>query len=144
MAGFELPSPTSPAEQARALMAHKDALEAELRAQGEILASQAGATMSSPLVDAEGFPRADIDIYAVRGARVRVIQLRNDLAAVVDALALALQGVYDPALRIPAAPAPAAPPLSDAQADVPFAKVNGVLSGSPAAEAVSCPLGHDE
>jgi 26S proteasome regulatory subunit N4 len=138
MAGFELPSPTSPAEQARALMARKDALEAELRAQGEILASQSGTTMSSPLVDAEGFPRADIDIYAVRGARVRIIQLRNDLTAVVDALALALQGVYDPALRIPAA-APAA--SSDAQADLPFAKVNGVLSGSPAAEAVRLSLG---
>ncbi|UZJ54065.1 hypothetical protein CBS101457_003385 [Exobasidium rhododendri] len=37
-----------------------------------------GATMTSPLVDRQGFPVATIDIVAVRGARSRIIALRND------------------------------------------------------------------
>jgi 26S proteasome regulatory subunit N4 len=131
--GFELPSPNSPAAHARALMARKDALEAELRAQGDVLRTQ-GVDMRSPLVDADGFPRADIDIYVVRRARVRIIELRNDLSALTDELAKALQGVYDPALRAPAAP------TEQVQSDElrPFARVNGVLSASPASEAVCC------
>lgn len=34
--------------------------------------------MSGPLVDAEGFPRNDIDIYQVRQARQTIICLQND------------------------------------------------------------------
>ena len=34
--------------------------------------------MDSPLVDSEGFPLASIDVYAVRHARVKIIQLLND------------------------------------------------------------------
>jgi len=86
--------------------------------------------MQTPLVDVEGFPHADIDIYAVRGARVRIIELRNDLKAVVDAIGKALEGIYDPALQRSS--------QNDASSDrplKPFAKVDGVLPGSPAAEA---------
>lgn len=34
--------------------------------------------MNGPLVDAEGFPRNDIDIYQVRQARQTIICLQND------------------------------------------------------------------
>ena len=131
--GFTLPSPESPAEQARTLMAQKSNIEAELESHISILKAN-NVTMQSPLVNVEGFPRADIDIYAVRGARVRIIELRNDLKAVVDAIGKALEGIYDPALQR----------LGSSQDDStsnesplkPFAKVDGVAPGSPAADAV--------
>ncbi|KAJ7366891.1 hypothetical protein DFH08DRAFT_835794 [Mycena albidolilacea] len=118
----------SPAENARALMLQKDDIESQLQYQAGILSLNNGSTMNSPLIDAEGFPRADIDIYAVRNARQRIIELRNDLAAVMNNLSLALQSVYDPAL------APPDPPQSITESK-PFAKVDGVSPGSPAAEA---------
>ncbi|KAJ7863091.1 hypothetical protein B0H14DRAFT_2739269 [Mycena olivaceomarginata] len=118
----------SPAENARALMLQKDDIESQLQYQAGILSLNNGSTMNSPLIDAEGFPRADIDIYAVRNARQRIIELRNDLAAVMNNLSLALQSVYDPAL------APPDPPQSSTESK-PFAKVDGVSPGSPAAEA---------
>jgi len=118
----------SAADIARALILEKENIEAQLRLQASILASNAGSTLDSPLVDADGFPRADIDIYAVRNARVRIIELRNDLGAVTNNLAVALQSVYDPALAIPDSP-------QSSSNGKPFAKVNDVSAGSPAAEA---------
>jgi 26S proteasome non-ATPase regulatory subunit 9 len=129
--GFTLPSPESPAEQTRTLIAQKSNIEAELESHISILKAN-NVTMQTPLVDVEGFPRADIDIYAVRGARVRIIELRNDLKAVVDAIGKALEEIYDPALQR----------LGSSSQDSsdrtlkPFAKVDGVSPGSPASEAV--------
>ena len=45
-------------------MKQKEALEAELKALSQVLESQ-GCGMEDPLVDGEGFPRADIDVYQV-------------------------------------------------------------------------------
>jgi 26S proteasome non-ATPase regulatory subunit 9 len=39
--------------------------------------------MDKSLIDGEGFPLADIDHYAVRNARSRVIALKNDHKAVM-------------------------------------------------------------
>ncbi|KAJ7109750.1 hypothetical protein C8R43DRAFT_904566 [Mycena crocata] len=119
---------SSPADHARALMLQKENIEAQLSFQASILQSNAGATLDSPLIDSDGFPRADIDLYAVTHARQRVVELRNDLSAVTNLLALALQSVYDPALTLPESPQPST-------SGKPFAKVEGVSPGSPAAEA---------
>lgn len=48
--------------------------------------------MDTPLVDREGFPRADIDVAGVRTARVQVIRLRNDLKAAQKAVSGRLHG----------------------------------------------------
>ena len=130
--GLTLPSPESPVEQARALIAQKSNIEAELETHISILKAN-NVTMQTPLVDIEGFPRADIDIYAVRGARIRIIELRNDLKAVMDTISKALEGIYDPSLALQ--PSSQNEPSSQ-QALKPFAKVDGVAPGSPAAEAV--------
>ncbi|GLB38331.1 putative 26S proteasome non-ATPase, regulatory subunit [Lyophyllum shimeji] len=116
-------------EHARALMQKKSEIEEQLDAQISILKAN-NCTMETPLVDAEGFPRADIDIYAIRGARVRIIELRNDLKAITNEIGKALEVAYDPALAAASAAAEAAP-----QERRPFAKVNAVAPGSPAAEA---------
>jgi 26S proteasome non-ATPase regulatory subunit 9 len=135
--GFTLPSPTSPAEQARTLMTRKDEIEAEIEAQLSILKANSS-SLHSPLVDAEGFPRADIDVYAVRASRVRIIELRNDLDAVMGAIGKALEGVYDPTAGEvpPSASDPAAGTSGPGGLPQPFAKVDGVAPSSPAAEAV--------
>ncbi|KAK0520371.1 putative 26S proteasome regulatory subunit, partial [Tilletia horrida] len=52
------------------------------------------ATLTSPLVDDEGFPRADIDIYAIRIARNRIAHLRNDRLAVTEQMAEAMRQAF--------------------------------------------------
>jgi 26S proteasome regulatory subunit N4 len=130
--GFMLPSSDSPAEKARALIARRTVLEAELDEQLSVLRSN-GVDSRSPLVDADGFPRADIDVWAVRHARVRAIELRNDLVTLTNEIGAALTAVYDPALRSQSEGSSERKEEPDASA---FAKVDGVLSGSPAAAAV--------
>ncbi|KAG8777969.1 putative 26S proteasome regulatory subunit [Serendipita sp. 411] len=125
-------------ERALALVSRKEALEAELSAQFSILSSNQS-TMNTPLVDKEGFPRADIDVWAVRHARVRIIELKNDISALVDEMAVALAAV-GPAdassARSSAQTDPSANETGLSQENMPaFAKVDGVAPGSPAATA---------
>jgi len=137
--GYTLPSPDSPTERARELMARKDAIEAELEAQGSILKAN-NTDMRQPLIDGEGFPRGDLDVWAVRHARVRIIELRNDLTALMDEIAKTLETIYarpptppeerrgDDTASVMGTGAASSEPL-------PFARVNGVAPGSPAADA---------
>jgi len=60
---------------------------------------------------------------------VRIIELRNDLKAVVDAIGKALEGIYDPAIQR------SSQADSSSERPKPFAKVDGVAPGSPAEEA---------
>ncbi|KAF5382733.1 hypothetical protein D9615_002859 [Tricholomella constricta] len=131
--GFTLPSsPTIPmSDHARALMQKKSNIEEQIETQISILKANNNSTLETPLVDAEGFPRADIDVYSVRTARVRIIELRNDLEAVTNGIAKALEVIYDPAL----APKDSGPGPGASTEPQPFAKVNGVAPGSPAADA---------
>lgn len=126
---------TPSAAHARDLMARKDAIEEQMDAQFAILQSN-GVNMDSPLVDPDGFPRADIDIWAVRHARVKVIELRNDRDALMNEIGLVLQNVYDPTTLAREAPPSTAAPGNPDIASEPFAKVDGVAPGSPAASAV--------
>jgi 26S proteasome regulatory subunit N4 len=147
--GYMLPNPDSPSERARSLIARKDALEAELEQQGSILKAN-NTDMRQPLVDREGFPRDDLDVWAVRHARVRIIELRNDLAALMDEIAKTLETVYrrspPPRAEGEGTTATASSTVSGETAIselLPFARVNGVAPGSPAADAVRpslCPI----
>jgi 26S proteasome regulatory subunit N4 len=130
--GFILPSADTPAERARALIAKKEGIEAEIDTHLSILKAN-DCTLRSPLVDADGFPRADIDIYAVRGARVRIIELRNDLEAITNEIGKALEAVYDPSLAKPSGESSS---NTSSESMKPFARVDGVAPGSPAAESV--------
>ena len=91
-----------------------------------------------PLIDHEGYPRADIDIYAVRTARNKIVCLQNDHKAVMRSVEQKLHQLHaqDRERR-------------DSQHELPsnqktnvvtsqgFVKVNEVTQGSPAAIAVS-------
>lgn len=117
---------SSPALQS--LISQKDAIQSALDAQYGVLRSH-GVTTDEPLVDKDGFPRADVDVYAVRHARVRIIELRNDLKAVMDDIARGLEGAF-------AARQAQEEPTKPQAEEAPFAKVDGVAPGSPAADAV--------
>lgn len=109
--------------------------------------------MSTPLTTADGFPRADIDVaqgrlsrlqsrpnthlVLVRMTRSRIIHLKNDYKALMTVIEKKIHEYF--ANNIPIEPsnseaspgnrtlAPRPAPL-----DAPFAKVNSVVSGSPA------------
>lgn len=134
--GFTLP--TTPAEHVRALMARKEVIETELQTNAAILAANANSTLNSPLLDRNGFPRDDIDVYAVRNARVRIIELRNDLKELMNEIGKALEGVYDPNIAAISSGTQAdAGAESTSSRVVPFLKVQGISGDGPAAEAVS-------
>ncbi|XP_058983920.1 26S proteasome non-ATPase regulatory subunit 9-like [Musca domestica] len=60
------------------LMSEKENLEIQINAYGNVLAENDNVGMHGPLVDSEGFPRNDIDIYKVRQARQQIICLQNN------------------------------------------------------------------
>ncbi|OAA64465.1 pdz/dhr/glgf [Niveomyces insectorum RCEF 264] len=126
------------------LQRKKDAMEAELKALGGVLASH-NVDMNTSLLTPDGFPRADIDVAQIRTTRSRIIHLRNDykeLMGVIetflhehfaslasadeDVAAAAGRGADNPRLLPDSVPE---------TLDPPFAKVNSVSDGSPAAEA---------
>ncbi|KAL1411426.1 putative 26S proteasome regulatory subunit [Vanrija albida] len=150
--------PGEPREYATALMQRKDAIEAEIDALKDVLASH-NASADTPLVDPEGYPRGDIDVYAIRHARAALARLYNDRSEVTRRLATALENAFQPgtgsgsgsgsgsSAALPAA-APAAPatPRANGHRDDggdipatwperPVALVNSVAEGSPAADA---------
>jgi 26S proteasome non-ATPase regulatory subunit 9 len=130
-------------DHARNLITRKEEIESELNVQLSILSANSATLHSPQLVDQDGFPRSDIDVYAVRMARVRILQLRNDLKTVMDDIAKALETIYDPTSQATTTTTSTAPQLNGDLTNaevitlVPFAKVDGVAPGSPAAAAVS-------
>ncbi|RMZ78368.1 hypothetical protein DV738_g3925, partial [Chaetothyriales sp. CBS 135597] len=152
LADIHVPSgPTSlqlrPAEldglSLRQLIARKDNVEAELKALGGVLETH-GVDMQTPLVDLDGFPRADIDVAQVRVTRSRIVNLRNDWKELMDRIEKGLhahhanlqasesfkQAEASPAQRV--STTTAATPVAPETA---FARVNSVEPGSPANEA---------
>lgn len=128
---------------ALSLISQKEGLQTELQTQYDILKSHSS-TMSTPLVDTEGFPRADIDIWAVRHARVRVIELQNDISAIVERIKSALEeAAAEDASAIAAPTRNGVLNVNGITNGVnggyelrPLGKVNGVAPGSPASAAV--------
>ena len=120
-----------------AMEAEAEAIESELNSPGE--GGLAGPGLSGPLVDAEGYPRADIDVYRARQLRGTHARLRTDhsllMKRIETLLPLALaRDDADKAGSSEAATvvAPLAAPLATA---APFSRVAEVRSGSPASSA---------
>lgn len=122
---------TDPVYDLNALIALKSSVEGEIETQVAILKMNNSA-LDSPLTDVEGFPRADIDVWAVRHARVKIIRLRNDLSSLMDKIAIALEHLH--ASQLGGADTDAEMPPRSL---LPFAKVDTVAPDSPAQLAVS-------
>lgn len=76
-----------------AAVAAKDKLEMEIVALVDDLDSR-GVGLKGPLVDAEGFPRADVDLIDVRTKRGRVAVLQNDHKSAMHGIEKLLQEVH--------------------------------------------------
>uniref|UniRef100_A0A0N5BL52 Nas2_N domain-containing protein n=1 Tax=Strongyloides papillosus TaxID=174720 RepID=A0A0N5BL52_STREA len=64
-------------EECKALINERDDIDKKLEELGKILEAN-DVTMDTPLVDGEGFPRNDIDVYTIRHTRAEIITLRNN------------------------------------------------------------------
>ncbi|XP_028172498.1 26S proteasome non-ATPase regulatory subunit 9 [Ostrinia furnacalis] len=91
MVGYSMNGPAR--DRVIKLMEDKDRIETEIREQTAVLASN-NVGMSDPLVDADGFPRADIDVYKVRHARHRIICLQNDHKSIMRRIEQGLAEVH--------------------------------------------------
>lgn len=142
----------------RELNRQRESLEHEMEALSEALSADNMGGVSGPLVDREGFPRADVDVHATRTMRHRLACLNTDhtelmklletkLHALHAAIAEsgALSGNHAARDNAPAAQPPramsngtsASPPIANgsASADEPFARFASVNPAGPAAMA---------
>ncbi|CAK4080331.1 unnamed protein product [Aphanomyces euteiches] len=144
-------------ERFKQLDKERAAIEAEIELIVEELNSGPNPIgLKGPLVDAEGFPRADIDVYNVRHKRHRFACLQTDLKWKMKEIEEVMAEIYGEkkAQQPPPPPKPAftapssqvAEPTSNFHAPVkldksseikssPFAKVESVQDGSPSFEA---------
>ncbi|XP_029475500.1 26S proteasome non-ATPase regulatory subunit 9 [Rhinatrema bivittatum] len=115
------------------LVKRKDELEGQIKAYYEVLEDQKGVGMDGPLIDSEGYPRSDIDLYQVRTARHSIICLQNDHKAIMKEIEESLHQLHarekekrekDEAEARAEAMTQSLPPA--------FAKVDAVTAGSPA------------
>lgn len=120
---------------AQELIKRKDDIEEEIKTQLLLLDGQKSVGMDGPLVDAEGFPRSDIDLYAVRTARNRVICLRNDHKIVMEAVEKKIHDIHAEAREAGKVTNEQTARQSGAPVPKAFAKINSVTDGSPAAVA---------
>lgn len=75
-------------------MERKEQIERSINDSGHILTANKNVGMNESLLDADGFPRADIDVYAVRQARHQIICLQNDLKAIMKEIEQGLINVH--------------------------------------------------
>ncbi|KAK7076968.1 26S proteasome non-ATPase regulatory subunit 9 [Halocaridina rubra] len=87
--------------------------------------------MREPLIDIEGYPRSDIDVYQVRHARHQIKCLQNDHTSLLKQIEDGLASLHSQARTIEQDPnginVPPPSPVSE-----PFARVDKVEVGSPA------------
>nr|XP_058961379.1 26S proteasome non-ATPase regulatory subunit 9-like [Pocillopora verrucosa] len=76
------------------LIAKKDAIEKEIKEFQDVLDSQKGVGMNEKLIDADNYPRSDIDVYTVRVARNRIICLQNDHKALMKEIEEGIHEVH--------------------------------------------------
>ena len=110
----------------------KQQLDARMATLSNVLTSQ-NVGMDDPLVDAEGYPRADIDVYSVRHARAQLRRLQNDHRALMADIEAGLTQLHARHREVGATAA--APAGGSATPPAAFLQVTGVTEGSPAAEA---------
>ncbi|XP_041856052.1 26S proteasome non-ATPase regulatory subunit 9 [Melanotaenia boesemani] len=124
-------------DDVKSLIKKKDEIEEQIKAYYDVLEDQ-GVGVEGPLVDAEGYPRADVNLYQIRTARHNISCLQNDHKAIMAEIEEALHKLH--------AREKAKREQDEAEAQVeameqrvtlppPFARVDAVTEGSPASGA---------
>ncbi|XP_016086910.1 26S proteasome non-ATPase regulatory subunit 9 isoform X1 [Sinocyclocheilus grahami] len=123
-------------EDVRLLIKRKSDIEEQIKAYHDMLQTQAGIGMDAPLVDVEGFPRADVDLYKVRTARHNISCLQNDHKAIMVEIEEALHKLHATA-RVKPEKDVTKTEVTEPTASLPapFALVDTVTQGSPAFQA---------
>lgn len=75
------------------LVKKKDEIEEQIKAYYDVLEDQ-GVGVEGPLVDEEGFPRADINLYQIRTARHNISCLQNDHKQIMAEIEEALHKLH--------------------------------------------------
>jgi len=114
------------------LMKARTEIDEQITALGGILESN-HIGMTEPLVDNEGYPRNDIDVYQVRNARHRIICLQNDYKALTKQIEASLEAYHQHLREQGAVDTPMEVDSEELETVMqPFVKVNMVSEGSPA------------
>lgn len=118
------------------LMKDKDKIESELKTLKEILDCN-HVDMDEPLVDSEGYPRQDIDVYQVRHTRHKIICLSNDYKILMKKIEEGLHKVHSLAGTATRTQQPGSDAFHSEETEMlePFLKVNLVSPESPAENA---------
>ncbi|XP_023680330.1 26S proteasome non-ATPase regulatory subunit 9 [Paramormyrops kingsleyae] len=123
-------------EDVQRLVKKKDEIEEQIKAYFDMLEDQ-GMDMKGPLVDVEGYPRSDVDLYQVRTARHNISCLQNDHKAIMVEIeeALHLLHAREKSKRErDDAEALGESATQDVALPRAFARVDTVTQGSPASQ----------
>lgn len=119
------------------LVKKKDEIEEQIKAYYDVLEDQ-GVGVGDPLVDEEGYPRADVNLYQIRTARHNISCLQNDHKAIMAEIEEALHKLHarEKAKR-EQDEMEAEGEAMEQQVTLPspFARVDAVTQGSPASGA---------
>ncbi|XP_075955213.1 26S proteasome non-ATPase regulatory subunit 9 [Anarhichas minor] len=120
------------------LVKTKDEIEEQIKAYYDVLEDQ-GVGVEGVLVDAEGFPRADVNVYQIRTARHSISCLQNDHKAIMEEIEEALHRLHarEKAKREQDGAGDQEEATEEAMEQQvtlppPFARVDAVTQGSPA------------
>uniref|UniRef100_A0A8C6Q026 26S proteasome non-ATPase regulatory subunit 9 n=1 Tax=Nothobranchius furzeri TaxID=105023 RepID=A0A8C6Q026_NOTFU len=117
------------------LIKKKDEIEEQIKAYYDVLEDQ-GVGVEGPLVDAEGYPRDDVNLYQIRNARHNISCLQNDHKAIMAEIEEALHKLHarEKAKR---GQDEVEEEAMEQQVTLPppFARVDSVTEGSPASGA---------
>ncbi|XP_028822597.1 26S proteasome non-ATPase regulatory subunit 9-like [Denticeps clupeoides] len=123
-------------EDVQKLIQKKDEIEEQIRAYYDVLEDQGDVGMSAALVDVEGYPRADVDLYQIRTARHSISCLQNDHKAIMLRIEESLHRLHAQERAGPEGAGPRQEPMEqEAVLPPPFAHVDAVTPGSPAFQA---------
>ena len=136
-------------ESLKLLMAQRDALEAEADAIHSELTSpgvdgQPPAGLKTSFIDAEGFPRGDIDIMMVKNKRRRLAEINTDHKEIMKRIEVAMTELHAKLPEVTSGTSSATPVNDKVETNndyvinsnsVPIAKLDEILPESPAATA---------
>ncbi|XP_055371625.1 26S proteasome non-ATPase regulatory subunit 9 [Condylostylus longicornis] len=136
---------SSKKEQTLKLIAEKDKIEQKIKEFGAVLEANGNIGMTGSLIDNEGFPRNDIDVYQVRTARNQIICLQNDLKALMKEIEKGIHEVHAEAAAASSSTSGSTKTIGlnskepeDELPLVAICKVDLVFEGSPAEDAGIC------
>jgi len=130
-------------ERAKATVLRRDEVERDMKEILGRLNAPGGAGTQQPLVDEEGYPRADVDVIAARNDRHKLARLKSDYDALTDRIQAMLFELHASEKAGKEKEEPIRTMQRKSEADStppqptsgPFAVVEEVQADSPAAEA---------